>query len=121
MQATRLYQEDWIGLRALDEAGKLAFGEAPGAHMQAGSGFRVPGSGFWVLGSGFWVRVEGASSLPPNPIFPPDCIIFLPPSASSSHHLFFFPVTPQSLIFSPISLAFAKFFIRNSSPTPPSP
>mmetsp|Transcript_20004 Transcript_20004/g.50763 ORF Transcript_20004/g.50763 Transcript_20004/m.50763 type:complete len:310 (+) Transcript_20004:53-982(+) len=29
-----IYKEDWIGLRALDAAGKLVFAEAPGAHMQ---------------------------------------------------------------------------------------
>lgn len=28
-----LYTEDWLGLRALDEAGKLHFDEAPGQHM----------------------------------------------------------------------------------------
>eukprot|EP01116_Phalansterium_solitarium_P012938 TRINITY_DN296_c0_g3_i1.p1 TRINITY_DN296_c0_g3~~TRINITY_DN296_c0_g3_i1.p1 ORF type:complete len:300 (+),score=105.22 TRINITY_DN296_c0_g3_i1:94-993(+) len=28
------YQGDWIGLRTLDEAGKLLFGECPGNHMQ---------------------------------------------------------------------------------------
>lgn len=27
-------QEDWLGLRSLDEQGKLLFEEAPGAHMQ---------------------------------------------------------------------------------------
>ncbi len=27
-------QEDWIGLRALNEAGRLKFEEAPGAHMR---------------------------------------------------------------------------------------
>lgn len=29
-----LYQQDWIGLRQLDEAGKLLLEEAPGEHMQ---------------------------------------------------------------------------------------
>jgi palmitoyl-protein thioesterase len=29
-----LYQQDWIGLRQLDEAGKLLMEEAPGEHMQ---------------------------------------------------------------------------------------
>ncbi|PNH12249.1 Palmitoyl-protein thioesterase 1, partial [Tetrabaena socialis] len=29
-----LYREDWLGLRALDEAGRLEFAEAPGGHMQ---------------------------------------------------------------------------------------
>lgn len=30
----RLYQDDWIGLRALDERGALTLATAPGAHMQ---------------------------------------------------------------------------------------
>ena len=29
-----LYQEDWLGLRALDEAGRLVLADCPGAHMQ---------------------------------------------------------------------------------------
>jgi hypothetical protein len=33
-RAPRRSQEDWIGLRRLDEAGKLALEKAPGAHMQ---------------------------------------------------------------------------------------
>ena len=28
-----ILQEDWIGLRTLDEAGKLVFDEIPGGHM----------------------------------------------------------------------------------------
>lgn len=31
-----LYTEDWIGLRRLDEAGRLVLAEAPGGHMQVG-------------------------------------------------------------------------------------
>ena len=34
MNQTRLYQEDWIGLRAMDEAGKLSFISTPGNHLQ---------------------------------------------------------------------------------------
>lgn len=33
MNQTALYQEDWIGMRTLHEAGKLEFGECPGDHM----------------------------------------------------------------------------------------
>ncbi|CAL8468865.1 g8406 [Coccomyxa elongata] len=33
MQETALYQEDWIGLRKLDQDGKLSFKEVPGGHM----------------------------------------------------------------------------------------
>jgi palmitoyl-protein thioesterase len=29
-----LYTEDWLGLRALDAAGRLGLLEAPGGHMQ---------------------------------------------------------------------------------------
>ena len=31
---TALYIEDWIGLKSLDEAGKLDFVECPGGHTQ---------------------------------------------------------------------------------------
>jgi palmitoyl-protein thioesterase len=31
---TELYREDWIGLRALDEGGRLHLEHCPGAHMQ---------------------------------------------------------------------------------------
>ena len=31
---TQLYKEDWIGLKTLDEAGKLDFLESPGDHLQ---------------------------------------------------------------------------------------
>ncbi|KAJ9505000.1 hypothetical protein QJQ45_013627 [Haematococcus lacustris] len=34
LRGSPLYQEDWIGLRALDESGRLELVEAPGAHMQ---------------------------------------------------------------------------------------
>ncbi|PSC70395.1 palmitoyl-thioesterase 1 [Micractinium conductrix] len=34
LQNTPLYQQDWIGLRSLDEAGHLALLHAPGRHMQ---------------------------------------------------------------------------------------
>lgn len=30
----RMYVEDWLGLRALDEEGRLEFREAPGKHME---------------------------------------------------------------------------------------
>lgn len=30
----RMYVEDWLGLRALDEGGRLEFREAPGRHME---------------------------------------------------------------------------------------
>ncbi|KAK9842522.1 hypothetical protein WJX81_004226 [Elliptochloris bilobata] len=33
MRDTALYQEDWIGLRELDERGRVVFDEIPGAHM----------------------------------------------------------------------------------------
>lgn len=33
MNETALYKEDWIGLRTLNEAGKLVFDEIPGGHM----------------------------------------------------------------------------------------
>lgn len=32
--AQPLYTEDWIGLKRLDQAGRLVFEEAPGQHMQ---------------------------------------------------------------------------------------
>lgn len=31
---TKLYTEDWIGLRALDEAGKVKFVNVTGDHLQ---------------------------------------------------------------------------------------
>lgn len=34
MENTTLYQEDWIGLKTLDERGALTFGELEGEHMQ---------------------------------------------------------------------------------------
>ncbi|KAJ3190563.1 Palmitoyl-protein thioesterase 1 [Irineochytrium annulatum] len=34
MRETQGYKEDWIGLRTLDEAGKLTFGVADGKHMK---------------------------------------------------------------------------------------
>ncbi len=33
MKDTELYKEDWIGLRALDESGRLVLGSVPGQHM----------------------------------------------------------------------------------------
>lgn len=30
---TKLYQEDWIGLKALDEAGRVKFVSVPGGHL----------------------------------------------------------------------------------------
>ncbi len=33
MKDTDLYKEDWIGLRALDESGRLVLGSVPGQHM----------------------------------------------------------------------------------------
>ncbi len=33
MKDTELYKEDWIGLRELDESGRLVLGSVPGAHM----------------------------------------------------------------------------------------
>jgi palmitoyl-protein thioesterase len=34
LQQQALYADDMLGLRALDEAGRLVFAECPGAHMQ---------------------------------------------------------------------------------------
>jgi palmitoyl-protein thioesterase len=34
MKDTPLYTEDWIGLRTLNEAGKVAVLDCPGDHMQ---------------------------------------------------------------------------------------
>ncbi len=34
LQQQPLYTEDWLGLRQLDEAGRLVMQEWPGAHMQ---------------------------------------------------------------------------------------
>ncbi|KAL1963071.1 hypothetical protein VTN77DRAFT_8717 [Rasamsonia byssochlamydoides] len=34
LRERQLYKEDWLGLRALDEQGKLDFESVPGAHMQ---------------------------------------------------------------------------------------
>ena len=31
---TQLYKEDWIGLKTMDEAGKLHFYDIPGGHLQ---------------------------------------------------------------------------------------
>ena len=31
---TRLYKEDWIGLKTMDSAGKLVFLSTPGNHLQ---------------------------------------------------------------------------------------
>ena len=31
---TRLYKEDWIGLKTMDAAGKLVFLSVPGNHLQ---------------------------------------------------------------------------------------
>lgn len=33
MKDTDLYKEDWIGLRELDESGRLVLGHVPGPHM----------------------------------------------------------------------------------------
>ena len=33
LRSQRLYVEDWIGLRALDEQGRLLFEDCPGGHM----------------------------------------------------------------------------------------
>ena len=33
LKACGILQEDWIGLRTLNEAGKLVFDEIPGGHM----------------------------------------------------------------------------------------
>lgn len=33
MKETDLYKEDWIGLRELDESGRLVLGHVPGPHM----------------------------------------------------------------------------------------
>eukprot|EP00243_Klebsormidium_subtile_P008751 TRINITY_DN4212_c0_g1_i1.p1 TRINITY_DN4212_c0_g1~~TRINITY_DN4212_c0_g1_i1.p1 ORF type:complete len:340 (+),score=36.82 TRINITY_DN4212_c0_g1_i1:336-1355(+) len=37
-QETDLYKEDWIGLRTLDEAGKVSYVSTPGAHMHVTRG-----------------------------------------------------------------------------------
>jgi palmitoyl-protein thioesterase len=34
LRESQLYLEDWIGLKSLDEAGKLSFGWCDGEHMQ---------------------------------------------------------------------------------------
>ncbi len=33
-QQTRLYKEDWVGLRALDEAGRVSYVSFPGDHLR---------------------------------------------------------------------------------------
>ena len=33
MRDTELYKEDWIGLKELDEGGRLVLGHVPGPHM----------------------------------------------------------------------------------------
>lgn len=38
LRETRLYGEDWLGLRDLDERGALEFRSVPGEHMQIGEG-----------------------------------------------------------------------------------
>lgn len=38
LRETRLYGEDWLGLRALDKRGALEFRTVPGEHMQIGEG-----------------------------------------------------------------------------------
>jgi len=40
MREQRLYIEDWIGLRELDEQGKVVFTLCNGAHMQIGGCWR---------------------------------------------------------------------------------
>lgn len=39
LNETRLYQEDWIGLKELDRQGKLVFLSTPGNHLQIGEKF----------------------------------------------------------------------------------
>jgi palmitoyl-protein thioesterase len=34
LQERRIYKEDWLGLKKLDDQGKLHFKSAPGQHMQ---------------------------------------------------------------------------------------
>lgn len=34
LKESAIYTEDWIGLKALDEAGKLHFYEVPGDHLE---------------------------------------------------------------------------------------
>ncbi len=34
LKESPIYTEDWIGLRALDEAGRLIFLETPGDHLE---------------------------------------------------------------------------------------
>ena len=36
---TQLYLEDWIGLKTLDEAGKVDFLSSPGVHLQISDEF----------------------------------------------------------------------------------
>ncbi|KAI5795252.1 Alpha/Beta hydrolase protein [Geopyxis carbonaria] len=38
LREQKIYKEDWIGLRRLDEEGKLEFGEVEGEHMRFGEG-----------------------------------------------------------------------------------
>jgi len=33
-QETKLYKEDWVGLRALDEAGRVSYVSFPGDHLR---------------------------------------------------------------------------------------
>ena len=39
LNETKLYQEDWIGLKEMDEQGKLVFLTSPGNHLQISEDF----------------------------------------------------------------------------------
>ncbi len=41
LNESRLYQEDWIGLRAMDAEGKLVFLSSPGNHLHFTEDFLV--------------------------------------------------------------------------------
>ena len=78
---TKLYIEDWIGLRTLDEAGRVHFISVPGKHLgiseedmkkhvvpylkdQASTEDSTNKAGFWrirkVKSEGYWVNHDGA-------------------------------------------------------------
>ena len=41
LRESQIYLEDWIGLRTMDESGKLHFYDVPGDHLQVSLDFLV--------------------------------------------------------------------------------